>query len=508
MRASFMVAGMALAVLALAACKKDTPAATATTAPPSTDASSFRANPDFGGVTGVTIEASGTGPTPGVAVLRALDSAIAQVNGRRVTSSSAAASGGIAIDVAGLGTTQVGGDAWIEQVVSASDGTIRSFRILSQEEVERVDAEYAFDGELATGGWFGDSLKVSESEKRMSRYWKVRVQAEVAKFVGPKDDGRPRLVVMAARTSSATYPVGDTQVDAAAVAAEIRSRLSDALTQTERFQVLDREFDAELQAEVDFINSGNARNDEVARLGQRLATDLIVVPTIERFEYPRSSRRLRLSGRELTSYSGGGRVSVRVINATTGEVVLSDSFTHQLAPTKASTLPRSIDGVGMAAEMMDALSGRIVKSVVNEIFPVSVIAIEGDQVVLSQGGKSVDQGERYDAVVLGKALTDPQTGRSLGRMEIPCCTIRIDRVSDQTSYGTIEGAVPESLKQFKPGMLELRGLAADPGKTDETTEAVEAPVAQAASAGGAPHRVQRSARPKAAATVAEGDEDW
>lgn len=500
---------MAVLVTALVGgCKKDgTSAATAAAAPATPEL--FRDNPDFGGVQGVNVEAEGVGPTPSIAVLRALDQAIAQVNGRRVASSSEAVSAGIHIDVAGLGSAQVDGDAYVERVVSASDGIVRSFTVLSQEEVERVDAEYSFDGEATSGGWLGDSIKVTENQKVLSHYWKVKVRAEVAKFVGPKDDGRPKIVVVAPRTDSSQYEVGDDRVASDKVAAEIRSRLSDALTQTDRFQVLDREFNDQMQAEVDFINSGNARSEEVARLGQRLATDLILVPTVERFAYPRSSRKLRMSNRELTSYSGGGRVSLRLINATTGEVVMSESFSHQLPPTAPSTLARSVDGAGMAGTMMDALSDGMIKAVVNEIFPVSVIAVSGNQVVLSQGGKSVRQGERYDAVLLGEALKDPQTGRSLGRMEIPCCVIRIDRVADKTSYGTLEGDVPAQLGAFEPGMVELRGVAAAVASGPVAADAAPAPTTVArAGTLAKPRRVTAKAAPIAAEAAVDENENW
>jgi len=495
------------AAISAAGCKKDVPPASATAAKPATE--SFRDNPDFGGVKGVSVEAEGVGPTPSIAVLRALDQAIAQVNGRRVSSSSEAVAAGLHIDVSGLGSAQVDGDAYVERVVSASDGVIRSFTVLSSEEVERVDAEYSFDGEASSGGWLGDSIKVKQEEKVLSHYWKAKVRADVAKFVGPKDDGRPKIVVAAPRTGGSAYEVGDNRVASADVAAEIRSRLSDALTQTQRFKVLDREFNDEMQAEVDFINSGNARSEEVARLGQRLATDLILVPTIERFAYPRSSRQLHMSNRTLTSYSGGGRVSLRLINASTGEVVMSESFDHQLPPTAPSTLARTVDGVGMAGTMMDALSDRMIGAVVNEIFPVSVIAIDGNQVVLSQGGKSVIEGGRYNAVVLGEALKDPQTGHSLGRMESPCCVIHVDRVADKTSYGTIEGQVPARLGAFKPGMVELRGPATGTVASADASTVPNTPaatvVARADTAAAPPKRAARKAAPLPAASE---DENW
>ncbi|SJZ76640.1 CsgG/HfaB family protein [Novilysobacter spongiicola] len=503
MRRLIIASTTALMLTVTSACQQqEEPDAPDGAVPAETAAPTFRDNPDFGGVEAVTVEAEGVGPTPNIAALRGLDQAIAQVNGRRVSSSSAALSAGVDIRVDGLGSLGVDSDAYADVVVSSSDGAVRSFSVVSSEEIERVDYEREFNAAASLGGWFGDKLEVSETERGMSRYWKVRVKAEVAKFVGPKDDGRPSIAITAPRVGSARYQVGDGHIDASSVAAEIRGRLSDALTQTDRFQVLDREFGDELQDEVDFINSGNARKEEVARLGQRLATDLILVPTIERFAYPRSSRKLRMSDRELVSYAGGGRISLRLINATTGEVVLSETFSHELPATGASTLPRSIDGVGLATEMMSSLSGQMTKTIVAEIFPVSVIALMGDQVVLSQGGQSLAVGERYEAVVLGQELSDPQTGRSLGRMEIPCCVIMVDRVAGQTSYGTIEGNVPASLSSFSPGMVELRGLA------KAATSAPESPPA-VADAAAAPMR-RASSSPVAQPTVpaAQEDSDW
>ncbi|MDP1293464.1 hypothetical protein Q6296_26920, partial [Klebsiella variicola] len=92
------------------------------------------------------------------------------------------------------------------------------------------------------------------------------------------------------------------------------------------------------QAEIDHINSGNVRVQDSARLGQQLATDLLLIPTIERFDYPRSVRKLRMSERELVSYAGGGRITLRLVNAATGQVVMSQSFEHKLASADPSTM--------------------------------------------------------------------------------------------------------------------------------------------------------------------------
>ncbi len=416
----------------------------------------FRDAPDFGGVQEVEVEATGIGGSPEEASLRALDLAISQVNGRRVTSGSAAAKSSLSIDINGLRALDAQSSAFADLIVSSSDGAVTGFQVVSSEEITKLQAEAELKASYASGGWLdGTEASLEASEKIYSSYWKVVVRAKVAKYEAPADDGRPKLLVAEPRLPSDRFAVGDDAVPAGEVAQAVKRRISESLSRSGRFLMLDRQLAPELQQEIEFINSGNARLADVARLGQQLATDLILVPTIERFEYRRHVRRLRMSDRELVSYSGGGIVGLDVINATTGEVVLARRFEYALPPTDASTLPRVVDGAAMSDQMMDALSEDMAKAVLSSIFPISVVALQGDVAVLSQGGQSVAVGETYEVVSLGDPLVDPQTGRSLGRMEIPCCRITVDRVAAQTAYGRLAGAIPAE-GSFKPGMLELR----------------------------------------------------
>ena len=455
----------------------------------------MRSAPDFGGTERVSREAEGIGSTPELATLAALQSVVAQVNGVRVASQLESVRAGLDLDLDGTSAGSIDARAFQERVTSAAQGLVLGYEVLSREEVDKVDAEtirrvrasdegFRYSASASASGKANASARSGEAraaasmnysedasvdmergassyesditERRMRSYWKVKLRADIAQYRAPDEDGRPKIIVAEPRVLSASFEVGDGRVDANEVARAIRGRLSDTLTQTGRFIVLDREFGNEMQAEIDHINSGNVRQIDTARLGQQRATDLILIPTIERFEYPRSTRQLRMSDRQVTSYSGGGRITLRLLNAATGEVVMSDSFDHQLASTGPSTLPRVVDGKGMATVMMDSLSGRIGAAVVTGIFPVSVVALDGNQVVLSQGGDILAAGQRYEAVLLGDELTDPQTGRSLGRMERRCCVIRVDRVAAQTSYGTIEDGA-EEISGFKPGSIELRG---------------------------------------------------
>lgn len=507
-------------------------------------------SPDLGGVTKVSREVEAVGSTQELAVVAALQSAVAQVNGVRVASQLQGVRAGLAVSVDGRPSGSVDSQAWAQTLIAASQGAVTGFEILSQEEIDKIDEKTVARVKASDGGYsytasgsasfnaqsrmdaqdsaspggasggqaqasasasasmsHSENLRVDERRgasayesdlqyQKMRSYWKVRVRVEVAQYRAPEEQGMPRIVVAMPKTTSAHYAVGDGRVNADEVAYAVRGRLSDILTQTRRFVVLDREFGQEMQAEIDHIQSGQVRVEDAARLGQQWATDLILVPVIERFEYVRSVRSLRMSDRQLVSYAGGGRITLRLLNAATGAVVMSDSFQHELASADPSTLPRVVNARSMTAQMMDALSGQIGRAIVTEIFPVTVVAMNGDQVVLSQGGESLTVGQRWQAVYLGEELKDPQTGRSLGRLETPIGTVRIDRVSSQTSYGTLEeGAGAMGDRTFQPGALALRQIQA--------VQTAKASAAKPAPAGGPAAAPRAAARPTPEAPVSQ-----
>jgi hypothetical protein len=76
--------------------------------------------------------------------------------------------------------------------------------------------------------------------------------------------------------------------------------------------------------------------------------------------------------------------------------------------------------------------------------------------VINQSGQTLMEGRTYRAVTLGKEVIDPQSGLSLGPTESPCCTVVIDRVAQNLSYGHILKEQVDLHAPFTPGSMELR----------------------------------------------------
>lgn len=390
----------------------------------------FREAPDFGAVVKEYTEAEGVGPTRAAALEDALRLAVKQVNGVSVQAAEIRIDSSLQM-ASSVGDFDMTATAFAQAVATESQGLISDMKILD----ERKEG--------------GAQLVGSSPES-----FRIRVGANILKFDAGADANRPKVAVAPPRVSASSFNLGGQQISSQALAGDLRKRMIERLGNMNRFAVLDREFSEEIQAELDLISSGSARPQEALRLGQALAADLIVVPVIERMEYTPTVRKLRMSDRELVSFSGGSRISIRVINATTGQIVLASSYASEFPSTEPTTLGASVDGNGALEKSLAEFTTAFAADLMARTFPVAVISANGGDVTLNQGEGIVRTGATYRAVRLGEALTDPQTGQKLGRAEQDFGTVMITQVAPTASYGKLQGATLN--EPFRPGLLELR----------------------------------------------------
>jgi curli biogenesis system outer membrane secretion channel CsgG len=472
---------VAAAVL-LAACNKAEPEKAAPTPAP-TPMSVAAPAPDVGKLSNVQTTAQGYGASPGEAVADAMKLAILQVNGAAVQSTSVNVKFGLDVSL-GQDAASLRGNAFADAVTQRSGGVIQNFKLVEMKE----------PGVL--GG----------------QQYKATIEARIAKFEASAEMQKVKLVIGQIRFDSASVPMGDRSVSSAEVAATLRQRISDALVQTGRFAVLDREFSPDIQGELDMISSGQAPSAELAKLSQAASADLVWSGRVSNLAYNRHARQLKTSDRELVSYSGGWALTQKLVNVATRQVMASDALRGSAPSTEATTLGRGVDGGKVLEDMSTDLVNQVVTSVLRRTFPVTVVSRDGTNVVLSQGGQALREGARYAMVTMGAEMKDPQTGQSLGRVESPCCELVIERVTPNLSYGRLEN-VRSNLEQLPQGGLQLRAelkggavAKAQPAEAVATTGGGAVPPA-------APAQRPAQARPAAAplvtpATPSKSDDKW
>ena len=413
--------------------------------------------PDVGKVELVSVSSTGVGVTPSAAASEALKSAIVQVNGVSISSASMQTNFGLQVEQSSSASAEasiagksggsltpsktysdsakgssssnsvdaIKGQAFAEQIIQQSKGNIAEFKVIST------------DGPDAKG------------------LYTVKIEAKIAKFKAPADAGRIKIVIAPLTSSKSSFNFAGDQVQSAQVMDGLRQRIIDALSQTGRFTILDRQFDSQVQSELSMIASGQSPSTDLAKIGQALSADLIWIGIINDFSYDKRVRKLETSDRELVSFTGGWSLSQRLVNVATKQILLSTTLDGKAPSIAPTTLGASVDKGSTLQTMESDIIKQATEAILLRTFPIAVVEIDGTTVVLSQGGKAIAPKSKYKVYALGKELKDPQTGQSLGRMEKYCCDVMIDRVAPTMSYGTLEN-VKISLEGVKADSLQIR----------------------------------------------------
>jgi hypothetical protein len=381
--------------------------------------------PDAGKLDFVKVTARGFGTSASEAVSEAMKLAILQVNGASVRASTVSVSYGLDA-TNGQDSVSMRAGAFADAVRTHSGGSIRNFRILRLEEPTKVGGRF-----VAT------------------------IEAEIAKFVPPQSSQNPKLVIAPVRVDATSVSIADTSVTGEELSDALHQKVVDALVNTGRFAVLDREFSPEVQQEIDLISSGSTPSEEIAKLGQANSADLVLSIRVVHFAYERHARALRTSDREIVSYSGAWAVNQKLVNVATRQLVFSGSLLGEAPTTTPSVLNPAVEPKRVFDKMTNDLAARVVGAILMRTFPVTVVSRDETAVILSQGGQTLKPGARYAVVAIGTEQQDRQTGKSLGLTEAPYCEVVVERVTPNLSYGHLE-KIAGPRGTYIPVNLELR----------------------------------------------------
>ena len=341
------------------------------------------------GVEIVSVQSQGLGITQRDAVLDGVREAVSMVNGMAIASQTS---------LAEL-TTEVTTDtdsaflmssAFMEQVSTATSGIVEEYDILSSSE----DAN--------TG------LVI------------VELSVSVARYTASNQLDRLRMALGAMRI--------DNNVQDRAAAAEFAEDLQDGvidyLSQTRRFAMIDRQLMADTQAELNFVATANVPTRELARLGNQVGTDYLVVLELRDLFTTVSERKMATTNKVRRKTALTSEAGVRIIDVATSQIKFSGT----------------VDSLGDKdyRDLARKASRAIGRYIQNAIYPIRIIAIDGDILTLGQGGKTIERGERYSLIRLGERLYDPYTKESLGYQETAVGTVMITTVRAKQSKAEIE----------------------------------------------------------------------
>ena len=365
----------------------------------------------------VEVESEGYGPSLHSAVNNAIIDAISQVHGKSIESERVSES----MEVSA--TTQndeayLASDGYMETIKEKTKGAVSSYQILSQQQT-------------GTGNW------------------RVQLAVKVADYKRSKSSERMRLAILPLQVKSDNYIVKGKKVPSSIAQEIISQQLSNYLVQSRKFAILDRDYEDQANQELAKAKSDNASIDEIARLGQRLVADYIVVGSIEELYYSTQSKSMRTSDKTYMVGSGALSISYKIIDVATQQVVFSDSDEVTVTHNDIEQLQGSAEHAAVMA-MSSKLAKKLTFSIQNQIFPLAILSRNGASVLISQGGKTLKVGDKYNVYKKGEKLYDPYTKEFLGRDEQFCCVVAITRVTPKISYANVIsdiGKLPNDIPQ-------------------------------------------------------------
>jgi len=350
----------------------------------------FTLQTNAAGLSSVTIQSQGSGPSRDAAINAAIVEAISQVNGAQVAST-------ISTSMRESFSESDGGSSYEstsemqEQISKATSGVVQSWSIVS------VGPDTQLDG-----------------------FWLAVLNVEVAQYKQSKQLERLRMAIGNFWFRSG----GADDYDLSAFAKAFARELENLLTQSRKFAMLDRSFLADQQQELDLVASGGSPTQELARLGQRAGTDYLIVGEVTEAAKSSKKRTLQTTGQEVTIKSASGSVDYRLIDVATSQVKFAETQAGQVDSLS----------IGGAARMAAKAAA---ESIINAIYPITVIGFDGQNFNLNQGGGLLTAGDTYHLVLLGDTLRDPYTKERLGRSEKKIGLLKISDVQAKSASAEI-----------------------------------------------------------------------
>lgn len=266
----------------------------------------------------------------------------------------------------------------------------------------------------------------------------LRVTVPVYKPPGIPEDSRRKLAVMPFRTVKTSYSIGGSRVPAREISREFSQKLVDELTQSRRFNVVDREYICEYFKEKNLILSGDMPLQEQIRLGQVLGVDYMLVGTISNIELERIAYQVKTIDKSGYKNKAKFIADYRIIVMPNRQVKWSDSVIMTLGTEALRRLSESDDPEIIQHALLEEGARRIAYKALANIYPIRISSVQPDgSLIFNQGGKTVFEGELFDIFSVGENVIDPYSKEALGAVETWVATARIYRTLAKMSYAKV-----------------------------------------------------------------------
>jgi len=240
---------------------------------------------------------------------------------------------------------------------------------------------------------------------------------------------KPRLAVGLIKAGSTASP----GIDPDEYYRQFTDSLLSRLTQTKRFQLIDRQQVDQLLNEQ--MAQAMAENREMpSAMGQLEGADYMVIGSVARFAI--DEKTIKLPGSDRTIVVSVGRVegNMRIVNARTGDIMESRKV------TVVESVKQAVAQDQLFVQLADAYADQVTVNLMSAIYPIKVAAVVSGVAYINRGADGgLSNGEVLSVVRPGQPVIDPDTGVQLGVAETEIGQLTLTEVEDARSKAAVGG---------------------------------------------------------------------
>jgi curli biogenesis system outer membrane secretion channel CsgG len=302
---------------------------------------------------------------------------------------------------------------------SSSQNDINSYQSLMQDGIiQKI--------RVATNGYIDkyDIIKIIEHPSDFEA--KIKVTTVQYKTPGHSVHKRRKIVIVPSYTNDIMYKVLDNYKSAKDISLSLNQELTNTLTKTRKFSILDRQNKHAYNLEKNIILSPDAHKDELLKLGNTVGADYLIVSDITNFKIIK--KKTNISGLNLSEVKAIVTIKYRIITMATRQIKWSNTSTFEFKPSGKTNNQIFLN-------VLKKISEDLTYEIIENIYPIKIVDISANgNVILNQ---SLKLNSTYEIYSLGNKLFDSYTKEFLGYDEIHIGTIKIVRSLPKISYGKI-----------------------------------------------------------------------
>ena len=299
------------------------------------------------------------------------------------------------------------------------------------------------------------SYEIIKKDTDKNGWHNVKLKAEVAFFDLPKEAMRVRIAIF-------PFKLYDVEGDKSRFNRLIDQNINDYFVQTKKFTMLDRTYIEEVAKEQSTILDGKTPAVEMAKIGNEISADFILVGSVENFNITEKVKKILSSDMEIKKKEANIYMSYRLLDVATKQISYSNTIEYKLTLTENSKKPD--------IEIISKTSKILGEEILFSIYPVLVEKIVNGEIYLGQGGNQFQKSDQYELFEKGEKIIDSYTNEVIGNVETSLGLVEITSVSTGYSKGKMlskENNLPDDVSN---GSYLVRPIKMDSVDSEKTFE--------------------------------------